>query len=125
MWSWRPFTTTLETDRGAWLEGLLDELVHEARRRVPEAELRRGRHLAPAARHEALVHAVVLALDGEDLQRLARGGHAAAGGEGAAVLGPADGGAVPLLGETLHVRGAPQVDQLLGRHEVCAEQSRD
>ena len=40
------------------------------------------------------------------------------GGEDQAVLPPEYGGPVPLLGEALHVRGSPDVDDLLGRDEI-------
>ena len=73
-----------------------------------------------AAVDEALVHAVVLALQVEDLEDVARGHEARhVRGQRAPVLAPLDGAAVALLGEALEARLATDVDDLLGGHHVC------
>ena len=75
-----------------------------------------------AAVDEALVHAVVLALQVEDLEDVARGHEARhVRGQRAPVLAPLDGAAVALLGEALEARLATDVDDLLGGHHVCKE----
>ena len=84
-----------------------------------ESELRRGLDLPDPPGHEALVHAVVLALQVEDLQRLAVDvDPAPAPAQGHPVLLPCDGGPVPLLSEALHVRLPPNVNNLLRRDQI-------
>ena len=80
----------------------------------------RRRPAHSAAVDEALVHAVVLALQVEDLENVARGHEARhVRGQRAPVLAPLDGAAVALLGEALQARLATDVDDLLGGHHVC------
>ena len=70
---------------------------------TPESELGGGLDLPGAPGHEALVHAVVLPLQVEDLQCLhVDGDPAPAPAQRHSVLLPGDGGAVPLLREALH-----------------------
>ena len=84
-----------------------------------ESELRGGLDLPHAPGHEALVHAVVLPLQVEDLQCLAVDGDPApAPAQRHPVLLPGDGGPVPLLGEALHVRLPTNVNNLLRRDQI-------
>ena len=85
-----------------------------------ESELCRGLDLPVAPGDEALVDAVVLPLEVVDLQGLLVETDPVVVGEHQPVLPPEDGGPVPLLGEALHVGGPPDVNDLLGRHQVCS-----
>ena len=96
-------------------------LTVNRKKKVPtsESELCSGLDLPDPPGHEALVHAVVLPLQVEDLQRLAVDGHPApAPAERHAVLLPDDRGPVPLLSEALHVRLATNVNNLLRRDQI-------
>ena len=83
-----------------------------------QSQLCGGLDLPVTPGDEALVDAVVLPLEVVDLQGLLVETDPGVGAQHQPVLPPEDGGPVPLLGEALHVRGSPDVDDLLGRDEI-------
>ena len=83
-----------------------------------QSQLCGGLDLPVTPGDEALVDAVVLPLEVVDLQGLLVETDPGVGAQHQPVLPPEYGGAVPLLGEALHVGRPPDVDHLLRRYQV-------